>query len=97
MTLLNPTLIGEVLSPSTETFDLGTKARLYRELPSLQALLLVRQDEPAAMLFCRDGDRWTVEDAVGLDAHLDVLGAPLALAEVFDGVTFETSAGPSGV
>lgn len=97
LSLVNPALVAEVLSPSTETFDLGTKARLYRELPSLQALLLVRQDEPAATLYRRDGDRWTVEDAVGLEAHLDVLGAPLALAEVYDGATFEAQARPGGV
>ena len=92
MTLLNPTLVVEVLSTSTEAFDLGTKAQLYRDLPSLQALLYVRQDTPSATLYLRAETGWTVQDWTGLDARLDVLGVPLALAEVYDGVTFDGDA-----
>lgn len=43
-TLLNPTLIVEVLSPSTDAFDRGEKFRLYQEVKSLREYLLVSQD-----------------------------------------------------
>jgi Uma2 family endonuclease len=45
-TLVNPTLIVEVLSPSTKEYDHGTKWEHYRQLPSLQDYLLVAQDRP---------------------------------------------------
>ena len=43
-TLTNPTLLVEILSPSTENYDRGKKAKLYRAIPSLQELLLISQD-----------------------------------------------------
>lgn len=43
-TLVNPTLLVEILSPSTENYDRGTKAKLYRAIPSLRELLIVSQD-----------------------------------------------------
>ncbi len=45
-TLLNPTLLIEVLSRSTERYDRGAKAEHYRRLDSLQELLLIVQDKP---------------------------------------------------
>ena len=83
-----------MLSRSTADSDAGTKAGLYRELPSLQALLIVRQDAPAVTLYRRDGERWTVEDRRGLDVTLDVLGAELALREVYDGVALDGAPSP---
>ncbi|MXV73063.1 Uma2 family endonuclease [Candidatus Poribacteria bacterium] len=43
-TLLNPTLVVEVFSPSTEVYDKGEKFRYYQELASLQEYILVLQD-----------------------------------------------------
>lgn len=90
LTLLNPSLVIEVLSPSTADFDLGTKATWYRALPSLNSLVLVSQDAPAVTVYTRDGDRWHVEDVAGLDAGFDALGERITLAELYLGVTFET-------
>jgi Uma2 family endonuclease len=45
-TLSNPTAVFEVLSESTLSYDLGEKARLYRQRDSLQCLCLVAQDRP---------------------------------------------------
>jgi Uma2 family endonuclease len=43
--VLNPILIVEVLSPSTEAYDRGKKFQLYRTIPSLREYLLIAQDE----------------------------------------------------
>src|SRR5207245_6408373 len=52
-TLLNPTLIAEVLSPSTAEYDRGQKFELYKALPSLRDYLLVEQDRVAVEYFQR--------------------------------------------
>lgn len=54
--LLNPTLVVEVLSPSTEAYDRGLKASHYRQIPSLQAYVLVAQDRPRLELQTRDSE-----------------------------------------
>lgn len=90
-TLLNPVLIVEVLSPSTEAYDRGFKFTQYRKLESLQEYVLVSQGEPRVEVFCRQstGD-WLLSDCAGLEAtcRLDRVGCALALAEIYDKVTF---------
>ena len=94
--LTNTTLVLEVLSPSTEAFDCGSKATAYRRLPSLKALVLVSQDRLTAEIYRREGARWTVEDAAGLDATVSLLGADVALADLYDGVEFPERVRPPG-
>lgn len=92
-TLLNPTLIIEVLSPSTESYDRGRKFQHYRALPSLREYLLISQDEARIEHYVRQAnDEWLLSDAVGLDATLDLnsIGCYLALADVYEKVTYET-------
>lgn len=73
-----PTLIVEVLSPSTEAYDRGKKFAAYRRFDDLQALILLAQDEPHAECYVRaEGGGWLLTEADGLDAHIAVL--PLAL------------------
>lgn len=69
-TLLNPTIIIEVLSASTENYDTGIKFRLYRSLPSLQHYITVSSMEYAADVFTRDGENWILSTAKGLDGSL---------------------------
>jgi Uma2 family endonuclease len=88
-TLLNPTLIVEVLSPSTESYDRGKKFEHYRTLGSLAEYLLVAQDEPRIERFLRqEGGLWLFGEAAGLDASLLLpsIGCELRLAEVYDKV-----------
>lgn len=54
--LLNPTLIIEVLSPSTEAYDRGGKFAVYRQLPSLAEYALVAQDPVSVELYTRQPD-----------------------------------------
>ena len=89
-TLINPVLIVEVLSPTTETADRGEKFAHYRRLASLQEYLLVAQDAPRIEQFVRQGDRWLLSDVSGLGAsvHLASSDYALPLREVYDKVQF---------
>ncbi|MGZ8376663.1 MAG: Uma2 family endonuclease [Gemmatirosa sp.] len=84
-TLVNPTLIVEVLSPSTTAYDRGEKFALYRELETLRDYVLVAQDQPRVERFQREGDRWALTEAVGLDASMAVpsVGATLPLRDLY--------------
>lgn len=64
LSLTNPVLLVEVLSPSTEDYDRGEKLRHYQELPSLEAVLLVAHDRRCVTAVVRDRGRWTVTDHV---------------------------------
>jgi Uma2 family endonuclease len=89
-TLLNPTLIVEVLSPTTEAYDRGKKCRWYQSLDSLSELLLISQDVPVVEQYLRQGDGWFLRTVEGLDAVLPLpsIQAELALAEVYHKVAF---------
>ncbi len=89
--LLNPALVVEVLSDSTEGYDRGKKFEHYRQIPSLREYLLVSQTEPRIEQFIRQPNgEWTLKEAAGLDAEIPVksLGITLRLAEVFAKVKF---------
>jgi Uma2 family endonuclease len=89
--LLNPSLIVEVLSDSTEAYDRGDKFSLYRQIPSLQEYLLVSQHRVQVELYSRGGDgRWTLTDysAPTDSVPLPSVGCTLSLAEVYDKVQF---------
>jgi len=90
--LLNPTLIIEVLSPSTEAFDRGDKFRRYRTwLPTLQDYLLVAQDKPLIDHYHRvEENRWELVSVEGLEAslHLASIHCTLRLADVYDRIIF---------
>jgi Uma2 family endonuclease len=86
-TLLNPTVIIEVLSDSTERFDRGRKFAYYRTLPSLRGYLLIAQDEYRVDAYRKGDDgRWLLEDAQGRDATLPlgIEGCTLVLGDVYD-------------
>ncbi len=87
-TLLNPTLLIEVLSSSTEAYDRGGKFAHYRKIPTLREYLLVTQDQPSIERYQRQGDVWILSEAVGLDAavSLESIDCVLSLSEVYDKV-----------
>jgi Uma2 family endonuclease len=93
-TVLNPVLLVEVLSPSTEAYDRGKKFEHYRRIPSLREYLLVSQDAPHIEHFQRNEDQtWTLTEVAGLEAiiTLPTLGVQLPLREIFDKVDFSTA------
>ena len=90
-TVVNPTVIVEVLSDSTEAYDRGRKFENYRQMQSLREYLLVSQKEPRIEQFVRqENGQWLLREAVGLAATLPSpsLEVQISLAEVFAGVEF---------
>jgi Uma2 family endonuclease len=90
-TLLNPTVVIEVLSDSTEAYDRGKKFEHYRQILSCREYLLVNQKEPRIEQFIRQANReWTLKEAGDLTAeiHLPSIRVVLPLSEVFSKVQF---------
>ncbi len=84
--LLNPTLIVEVLSPSTEDYDRGRKFAYYRSIPSLQLYLLAAQDRVHVERFERqESGLWVLyeTDDPAETLELPAIGASLALEDVY--------------
>ncbi len=79
--LLNPTIIIEVLSESTATYDRGDKFHDYRTLPSLTDYVLVAQDRASVEHYQRQGesDLWLYQAVEGLEATLLIGGLNLSL------------------
>ncbi|SJM92077.1 Uma2 family endonuclease [Crenothrix polyspora] len=90
-TLLNPTLLIEVLSPSTEAYDRGGKFAHYRKIASLCEYVLVTQDQFSVERYVRQGDVWILTEAVDIEATvtLESIGCSLKLREVYDKVLDE--------
>jgi Uma2 family endonuclease len=90
-TLINPTVLVEVLSPSTESHDRGLKFHRYRQLESLQEYVLVSQSEPRVEIFRRQpSGSWLLTEFTTLDstAPFDSLDCKVPLAEIYHQVTF---------
>lgn len=88
-TLLNPTLIVEVLSESTKDYDRGGKFEHYRSLASLSEYVLIAQDKYHVEHFVRQPDnRWLLSETNRLEdtIHLPSIDCALALIEVYDKV-----------
>ena len=88
-TLLNPTLIIEVLSESTELYDRGKKFGFYRTIESLAEYLLVAQDECRIEQYVKQPDgRWLLADYRSLEdvVELPSIQCQLTLSEVYDKV-----------
>ena len=92
-TLINPIVIVEVLSPSTEAYDRGEKFAHYRRLASLQEYLLVSQNQVRIEHYVRQGTQWALSEASALDegVHLAAIHCDIALQEVYDKVSFALS------
>jgi Uma2 family endonuclease len=94
-TLLNPTLIVEVLSPSTEGYDRGKKFEYYRLVESLAEYVTVAQDRPHVEHHVRQPEnRWLLEEARRLEdtLHLPSIGCDLALTELYEGIDLAAEA-----
>lgn len=84
-TLLNPSLVVEVLSPSTEVYDRGEKFADYRSVPSLNEVLFIDQHQRRVEHHRRVApDQWLqTERSAG---HIEVLGGALSLDELYQGI-----------
>lgn len=90
-TLTNPTVIIEVLSPSTELDDRGKKFEMYSRLESLTDYILVSQDKPRVEHYARQGDRnWLLSVADDLQAVLTIasIACTMPLSDIYENVDF---------
>ena len=97
-TLLNPRVLVEVLSDSTEAYDRGAKFAHYRTIPSLLEYVLVSQHEHKIEHYRRlDTGQWvlTVYEGDEAAAELPALGCALSLAEVYDKLDLLAPAPPA--
>ncbi|MDQ6700866.1 MAG: Uma2 family endonuclease [Acidobacteriota bacterium] len=92
--LLNPELVGEVLSPSTAAYDLGRKFEHYRTIPSLTGYLVIASDRVHVSLYTRQNGTWSLTDANGRDGILELpaLGCRLSLSDIYENVDLPESA-----
>jgi Uma2 family endonuclease len=92
-TLLNPTLIVEVLSPSTESYDRGRKFQHYRMLESLREYLLIAQDSIRIEHYTRQANgQWLLADVSQPDGSLELssIGCTLLVADVYEKVALDS-------
>ena len=88
--LLNPSVIVEVLSSSSEAYDRGRKFAHYRQIDSLREYLMVSSERMSADLFIRQPDsRWLLKSANRLEDVIEIpsVDCRLALADVYEKVT----------
>ena len=95
-TLLNPIVLVEVLSPSTEAYDRGEKFAHYRRLESLQECLLVAQNRVRVEHYLRQGEQWLLTELSHLDdvLHLVSINCDLSLREIYAKVKFPVNEEP---
>jgi len=95
--LLNPIMVYEVLSPSTEAYDRGDKFTHYKSITSLREYLLIAQHRPHVTHYVKQEDgSWSYTEINELEAsvHLPLLGVTLKLSDIYRDVEFENASGP---
>jgi Uma2 family endonuclease len=97
-TIVNPLVLIEVLSESTEHYDRTIKFDHYRKIDSAREYVLVSQDQPRVERYVRGGDdRWTHDAFVGLDATFSLESVPakdISLADIYRGIMFPEASRP---
>jgi Uma2 family endonuclease len=84
--VLNPLLIVEVLSPSTENYDRGRKLESYRTIPSFQEYLIVHQDKRHVEYYSKQDDgSWLLREYAGAEGPVVIarLGVRIELPELY--------------
>lgn len=91
-TLTNPTVLFEVLSESTESWDRGGKFRQYRDIPSLKEYVMVTQDRASVERYIRQADGgWLLQEIESLEASVrfDSIDVTVPLSEIYRNIRFE--------
>ncbi|MGD1901554.1 MAG: Uma2 family endonuclease [Geitlerinemataceae cyanobacterium] len=91
--ILNPTLVAEVLSPSTSGYDRGDKFAAYRTIPSFREYLLIEQDQPAIEHYWKiDDSSWQLQEIRGLESTIELrhIPAQLPLQQIYRRIRFES-------
>ena len=88
----NPTIVFEVLSPSTEAFDRGAKFRAYEQIETLKEYVLISSDQPLVESFRRQADGLWIRSVVeGIETTLELasIGISIKLADLYEHVEFD--------
>lgn len=84
-TLINPIVVIEVLSQSTEAYDKGEKFRRYQQLESLQEYILISQDQVQVERYHRQDKNWVSSEFTSLEDILELISveAELSLQQIY--------------
>ena len=95
-TFTNPTVVCEVLSPSTMGYDFGDKFKELRGIDTLREYVIVHQTRAEVITFLRpeNGGDWKIEFFLGRSGTVPLKSVDIELsaAEIYDGVTFDDDA-----
>ncbi|MBE9009005.1 Uma2 family endonuclease [Pseudanabaenaceae cyanobacterium LEGE 13415] len=91
--LINPLLIAEVLSKSTQNYDRAGKFSAYRSIPSFQEYLLIDQYSIHVEHYTKDGERWILVDYEDKNAEITLSSVPcrILVADLYDDIDFAES------
>ena len=87
--VLNPTVIIEVLSPSTKNYDWGEKFKLYRDIPTLKEYILVDSESIHIEVFrLNENNHWELEefDAMSGNLMITAIHESLLVSDIYEGV-----------
>jgi Uma2 family endonuclease len=95
--MLNPLLVVEILSPSTERSDRRLKLPVYQSIASVREILLIDADSHHAEVYRRENNHWGIELVRGAEATLFLasIDLPIAMAELYEGIALSASADPA--
>ncbi len=88
MNILNPSILIEVLSPSTKNYDRGDKFKLYRDIPTLKEYVLISSEDVGIECFrINQQGHWELEEYKTIDEVLEIpiLQLSLPISEIYDG------------
>ncbi len=91
--ILNPTVIIEILSPSTRDYDRGQKFKLYRDIPSLKEYILIDSEFiNVEVFFLNDEGHWELREYKSIEESffLKSIQVPLDLKEIYEGTKLLT-------
>jgi len=91
--LTNPTIIIEILSPSSKDYDRGTKFTLYRSIKTLKEYVLIDSESVSVELFIRqDGHGWNLTEYKGLSDYFIVssINLKIYLSDIYEDVQIKT-------
>ncbi|MEA5470471.1 Uma2 family endonuclease [Spirulina sp. 06S082] len=90
-TVMNPMLIVEVLSKSTQNYDRGDKFEYYRSIPEMKEYILIDQKRFYAMQYVKnDADQWVLSEYTGEESAiaLNSLEFEITFSDLYEGVDF---------
>jgi Uma2 family endonuclease len=96
--VLNPSVLVEVLSPSTRIYDRGEKFALYRDIPSFKEYILVSPESIHVDVFRLQNGRWELERYRQADGSIELrsLGLSIPVSEIYEGVQLRADTGQTG-